>query len=195
MKVYLNLAVAPSRRERYALAWSAPTLVVALIVFVYLASSAVRGFRHWREIGRSLTSVQANDAHLLAEETELRLELGRPKYRQMINETEFVNQLISQRQFSLTGLTIKVSRLLPSDVRLNGLGLAGSDSNPEVQFAVMAKNEKAVETFLSNLEDSKDFSDVTIKNQGFQGGPGGSPEQVALICTARYITGFSPAAP
>lgn len=195
MRVYFNLAVAPSRRERYALAWAVPTLVAGLVVFVYLAAGAVRDLRHSREIRRSLTSVQTKNARLSSRETELRLELGRPQFRQIVDETEFVNQLISQRQFSLTGLTIKVSKLLPSNVRLNGLGLAGSDSNPEVQFAVMAKSEKAVETFLSNLEDSKDFSDVTIKDQGFRGGKEGSPEQVALICTARYLTGLSPAAP
>ena len=195
MKVHLNLAVAASRRERYALAWATPTLVVALIVFVYLAVGAVRDFRLSREGRRSLASIQANDANLRARETELRLELGRPEFGQMIHETEFVNQLLSQRQFSLTELTIKVSRLLPADVRLDGLGLAGSESNPEVQFAVMAKNEKSVETFLSSLEDSKDFRDVTIQNQGFQKRPEGGPEQVALICTARYITGLSPAAP
>jgi Fimbrial assembly protein (PilN) len=195
MKVYLNLSVAPSRRERYALAWAVPTFVAALIVFVYLAGSAIRDFHRSREIRGSLASSQAKDADLRARETELRLELGRPKFRQIIHETEFVNQLINQREFSLTELTVKVSKLLPSNVKLNGLGLAGSDSQPEVRFAVMGKTEEAVESFLSNLEGSKDFSDVTIKNQGFREESQTGAEQVALICTARYVTGISSPAP
>jgi hypothetical protein len=73
------------------------------------------------------------------------------------------------------------------------LGLAGSDSHPEVRFAVLGKSEKAVESFLNNLEDSKDFSDVIIRNQGFRGTEGNGPEQVALTCTARYVTPISPA--
>ncbi len=195
MKVYLNLAVTPSRRERYALAWALPAFVVALLVFVYLAAAALHGFRRSREVRSSLAGVQAKDANLRSRETELRLALQRPKLQQMIYETEFVNHLIDQRQFSLTELTVKVSKLLPFNVKLNGLGLAGSDSQPEVQFAVMGKSEEAIESFLSNLEDSKDFSNVTIKNQGFQAGPNAGAEQVALICTARYLTGLSTSAP
>jgi Fimbrial assembly protein (PilN) len=193
MKVHLNLAVAPTRRERYALAWAVPTLVVALLVLVYLAASAIRDFRHLHQVHRELAAVQAKDSELRAQETQVRLELARPKFRQMIHETEFVNQLINQRQFSLTELTVKVSKLLPYDVKLSGLGLAGSDSQPEVRFAVLGKSEQAIESFLSNLENSKDFSDVTIKNQGFRGGAGSGPEQVVLTCTARYLTATSPA--
>ncbi len=193
MKIYLNLAVTPSRRERYALAWAVPTLVVGLVVLVYLAGSALRDFRRLEQVRHSLVGVQAKDSALRARETELRLELARPEFREMIQETEFLNQLINQRQFSLTELAVKVSNLMPSDVKLNGLGLAGSDVHPVVRFAVLGKSEKAVESFLSNLEDSKDFSDVTIRTQGFRGGTGGAPEQVALTCTARYVTGISPA--
>ena len=106
----------------------------------------------------------------------------------MIQKTEFVNQLISRRQFSLTNLTFKVSRLLPPSARLNGLALASASSPaPEVQFAVMGKDEEAVETFLRNLEGSSDFSDVIIKSQGFRGGSGGGPQEIALVCTAKYV--------
>jgi len=195
MKVYLNLAVVPSRRERYALVWAVPTLAAALLIFVYLAGSTIRDFRRSREIRGSLASFQAKDADLRARETAIRLELARPESRHLVHETEFVNQLISQREFSLTELTVKVSKLLPSDVKLNGLGLAGSDSQPEVRFAVMGKSEKAIESFLSNLEGSKDFSDVTIKNQGFREESKTGTEQVALICTARYVTGIPSPAP
>lgn len=195
MKVYLNLAVAPSRRERYALAWAVPTFVVALLVLVYLASGAIRDFHHSRETRQALTSLQAKDTRLSSRETELRLQLTRPEFRKMIVETRFVNHLINQRLFSLTDLTVKVGKLLPMNVKLNGLGLAGTDQHPEVRFAVLAKSEQAVESFLNNLEDSKDFSDVTIRNQGFRGGEGGSPEQVALTCTARYVRPLAAANP
>lgn len=193
MKVYLNLAVVPSWRERYALAWAVPTFVVALIVLVYLAGGGIRDYRRLHQVRHSLASVQAQNSKLQSRETELRLGLARPEFRQMIQETAFVNQLINQRQFSLTELTIRVSKLLPSDVKLNGLGLAGTDSRPEVRFLVLGKTEKSIEVFLTNLENSEDFSDVIIRNQGFRGGTGGGPEQVALSCTARYVAGTTSA--
>ena len=194
MKVYFNLAVAYDRHERFALAWAVPTLGVSLIVLVWLAASVFRDMRRANQAQKSLADVQAQEAALSSKEASLRRQIDRPEFRSMIQKTEFVNQLINQRQFSLTDLTFKVSRLLPPSARLNGLALASASApKPEVQFAVMGKDEEAIEAFLSNLEASNDFSDVLIKSQGFRGGGGSSPQEIALVCTAKYV-GLAPPA-
>lgn len=193
MKLYFNLAVPPDRRERYALAWSVPTLALALIVLLWLAFTAIRDVRRSHQIEQSLVKVQSQEAKINSKEAGLRRQIDRPEYRSMIKKTEFVNQLINRRQFSLTNLTFKVSKLLPPSTRLNGLALASASApNPEVQFAVMGKDEASIETFLSNLEGSSDFSDVIIKSQGFRGGSGGSAQEIALVCTARYVADVPP---
>lgn len=188
MKVYFNLAVASDRRERYALAWAVPTLAVSLLVLAWLAFSAIHNLRRSHQVRQSLAGVRSQQAALSSKEAILRRRIDRPEFKSMIQKTEFVNQLISQRQFSLTNLTFKVSRLLPPSARLNGLALASASSpNPEVQFAVMGKDEEAVETFLRNLEGSSDFSDVIIKSQGFRSGGGSGSQEIALVCTAKYV--------
>ncbi len=188
MKVYWNLAIAPDRRERYALAWVIPALVVASLVLVWLAAIGVHDVRRSHQIRASLAQARSQDAALRVKEAELRQEIDRPEYKSMIDKTEFVNQLVSQRQFSLTDLTFKVSKLLPPSARLDGLALASASApNPEVQFAVMAKDEESVETFLNNLEGSSDFADVVIKSQGFRGSGGAGPQQIALVLTAKYM--------
>lgn len=188
MKVYWNLAVAHDRRERYALAWVIPTLVLAFLSLLWLAGMAVRDVRRSHQMQSSLAKARSEDAALRVKETGLRQQIERPEYRSMIDKTEFVNQLISQRQFSLTDLTFKVSKLLPPSARLDGLALASASApKPEVQFAVMAKDEESVEAFLNNLEGSSDFSDVVIKSQGFRGGGGAGPQQIALVLTAKYV--------
>jgi hypothetical protein len=195
MKVYFNLAVASDRRERYALAWAVPTLAVGLVVLFWLAATAGRDVRRAQQAQRSLAETRSQEAALSSKETSLRQQIDRPEFRSMIQKTEFVNQLISQRYFSLTDLTFKVSRLLPPSARLNGLALASASApNPEVQFAVMGKDEEAIETFLSNLEGSNDFSDVIIKSQGFRGGGGSGPQEIALICTAKFVVVEPPSA-
>ena len=195
MKVYWNLAVAPDRRERYALAWAVPTLAVSLIVLIWLAFTAIHDVRRSHQVQRSLAGIRSQEAAMSLKMASLRQQIDRPEFRSMIQKTEFVNQLISQRQFSLTDLTFKVSRLLPPSARLNGLALASaSAAKPEVQFAVMGKDEEAIETFLSNLEGSNDFSDVIIKSQGFRGGGGSGPQEIALICTAKYVAVEPPSA-
>jgi hypothetical protein len=193
MKVYLNLAVAPDRRERYALAWAIPTVVVAFLVLVGLVGTAIHDVRRSHQIQRSLVEVKSQDVAMRAKEVGLQQQIDRPEFRSMIEKTEFVNQLISQRQFSLTELTFKVSKLLPPSARLDGLALASSSvAHPEVQFAVMGKDEESIETFLSNLEGSNDFHDVVIKSQGFRGSGGSSPQQIALVCTATYMAEAPP---
>ena len=194
MKVYWNLAVAPDNRERYALAWAVPTLAVAFLVLVGLAVFSIHEVRLSHRIQRSLAKAESQDAALRVKETGLRQQIDRPEYRSMIEKTDFVNQLISQRQFSLTQLTYTVTKLLPPSARLNGLALASASvANPEVQFAVMAKDEQSMETFLRNLEGSSDFSDVVIKSQGFRDVGGNGQQQIALVCTARYVAPVRPA--
>lgn len=192
MKVYFNLAVTSDRRERYALAWAVPTLALSGIVLLWFAGSAIRYIGRAHQAQKSLADVQSQGAALSSKEAGLRRQIDRPEFRSLIQKTEFVNQLISQRQFSLTDLTFKVSRLLPPSARLNGLALASASAEkPEVQFAVMGKDEEAIETFLNNLEGSDDFSDVMIKSQGFRGGSGSGAQEIALVCTAKYV-GLTP---
>ena len=193
MKVYLNLSQTPTPRERYALAWAIPTIAVSLIVLVWLASTAIGDFERSREIHRSLAEAQNHDTQLLTRERKLQQELGRPEIRQMVHETEFVNGLIDLKEFSLTDLTVKVGKLLPPAVRLTGLGLSAAQATPIVQFSVMGKDEDSIESFLENLENSEDFSDVIVKSQGIrQAGAEPGSQLIAVVCTARYVTGFSP---
>ncbi len=188
MKVYLNLAESRDRRERYSMLWTIPTLVVSIVVLVWLGNAVFQGMRRSHHVQQVLVQIKTRDAALRARETQLQRQIERPEYRQMMEETEFLNELISRKQFSLTDLTSEVSKLLPPAARLNGLALASSAvPNPEVQFAVMAKNEQSIEVFLSNLENSNEFSNIIIKSQGFQGGNGSTAQEVAMVCTAKYV--------
>jgi len=193
MKVYFNLAAATDRRQRYALAWAIPTLAVSLLVLVWLAATVVHSQRREYRVRQSIKQVKAQEASVHSREVHLEQQINRPEYQDMIRKTRFVNQLISQRHFSLTQLTYKVSKLLPPSARLSGLALASSSiKHPEVQFAVMGKDEESIETFLNHLEDSADFSDVIIKSQGFRDTNGSGTKQVALICTANYVADTPP---
>jgi hypothetical protein len=191
MKLTLNLSTTPSPHERYALAGAVPTAVIALAGLVLLSLLAGRDFREYRSVHRSVLEVQQTEAGLRAQEMALRRGLERPQLRQVYRQVHFVNSLIDQKQFSLTELTEKVSKLLPGEVRLTGLALSRGEKDPVVRFTVAGNNEEAVETFLSNLEDSADFADVAILNQGFaQEGAGQGP--VTIACAARYVGGRVP---
>jgi hypothetical protein len=188
MKLTLNLSTTPSPHERYALAWAVPTAVIALAGLVLLSLLAVRNFREYRSVHRSVLESEQTEARLRTQEMALRRDLEQPQLQQVYRQVQFVNALIDQKQFSLTELTNKVSKLLPGDVRLTGLALSRAERDPVVRFTVAGNDEEAVETFLSRLEDSADFADVAILNQGFgQEGAGRGP--VIITCVARYVGG------
>jgi hypothetical protein len=186
MKIDLNLAVAPSPRERYALAWAAPTALVGLAALVLLSLSALRTYREYRKVDGAVEELRAQEAKSRGREAELRRELERPQLREIFRSVRFVNGLIERKQSTVSELVERVAKLLPPQARLIGLELGESGGNPVVRMAVAGKSEEALEKFLSNLENSDNFSEVAIISQGFA--PEGSEgEPVRLACSARYL--------
>lgn len=190
MKIGINLAVLPSARERYALAWALPLGLLGLAGFVLLSIFAFRILGEYRNIQRDFGKLREQESVLEAKEKALTGNLEQPHSRLLSREAQFVNALIEKRQLSLTEMTVEVSKLLPKDVRLTALGFSPQEGASLVRFNVAGRNEEALEDFLSNLEDSSEFKDVAVLNQGFQpAGAAGGP--VLLLVSARYAGGRS----
>lgn len=186
MKVLINFATSPSRRERYALIWSIPVGLGAATVLVYFAVAVAHDLMHYRAYHQSLLDAQAQEARWLETEKSLRHEIERPQSQEAFREVRFVNTLIDKKEFSLAEFMKKVAKLLPPSVRLDGLSFPPVESDPVVRFTVAGKNQEAAQTFLNNLEDSADFKDVTVVSQG-QAESGGAGNQFTLVCTALYV--------
>jgi hypothetical protein len=140
--------------------------------------------------------VQMRAEELRNEEAGIRRKLEYPAYREVLRQSQFVNNLIDQRELSPTVLTGRLAGFLPEDVHLTGLVLTSPKKPGDaclVRMGITAKGEDGVETFINDLEDSPDFKDVSIINQGFQE-ESSQGQQVNLICTARYLPGIDLAA-
>jgi len=191
MKITLNLSPMASPRDRYALAWAVPATLVGLAALVLLGRASLREFRDYREIQLHVAEVQIRSAELRNQEAAIRRKLEDPAYKKLLIKAQFVNELIAERELSLTELSARLAGLLPEDAHLTGLALIpprkpGDDNS--VRLGITAKNEDAVETFVNDLEDAPDFKDVSIINQGFQQ-EASQGQQVSLVCTARYLPG------
>ncbi|HZP00123.1 MAG TPA: hypothetical protein VFD30_07505 [Terriglobia bacterium] len=186
MRIALNLSISAGPRERYALAWAAPVSLLAAAALVYILVTLVGGVRNYRHYHRALAELQDQERQLTFRETKARQELSRPQSREVVRQAQFINTLIDRRHFSLTALAMKVGKLLPTDVRLAGLSVAQQSEGPLVRFTVSGKGEEAVEDFLTNLEDSPEFRDVTVLNQGLEQ-PGNAAGTVNVTCSAYYV--------
>jgi len=191
MKITLNLSPAASTRDRYALSWALPATVVGLAVLILLCRSSVQEYRGYLENRNNLAGLQKRAEDLKSQEATIRSKLGQPAFHDVIGRAKFVNNLIDQRELSVTELTARIAGLLPESAHLTGLALSSPKKPGDdymVRMGITAKGEDAVETFINDLEDSPDFQDVSIINQGFQE-ESSQGQQVSLICTARYLPG------
>ena len=194
MKIDLNLALAESPREHYALWWAAPALVLGLAGLLYLGHSTTLELRRYHAVHEDLADYQEQEGRLREREATLRKDLELPDNREVLREVQFVNGLIGRKKVPLTDLATRVSNLLPDDARLTGLALAPQADQLTVRFVITGKSVDAVESFISNLEDSSDFKDPVIANQGFEEeGAAGTPE--TITCSARYTPGTESATP
>jgi Tfp pilus assembly protein PilN len=192
MKVALNLAIPPSARERYALYWAIPATLLGVAGLAFLLFFTVRSLREYRAVQKSVAEHQRRENTLRAQEMALRKQLEEPESRRLLDDAQFVNALIEQKRFSLTGLAADITDLIPDEVRLTGLALAPGGQELAVRFVIAGKSEEAIERFLSNLEDSPHFKDVAIINQGFEQTAAAS-ELENIACTAHYLAGESKA--
>jgi len=194
MKISLNLAIAPTPHERYALAWAIPTGVLAAAGLVLLSILALRNFREYRRAHQARAELQQVETKMLEHEAALKRDLGRPQLDAMFRQAQFVNGVIDQKQFSLAELTQKVTKLLPGQARLDALALTHAGKNPAVRLSVAGNRDEDIEEFLENLEDSSDFTDVSVLSQGVavEAEEGGGKAPVTVVCTARYVGGEAP---
>lgn len=186
MKISLNLATLPSPRERYAIFWAAPLALLGAVGLVALGYAALSNFGEYRKFQSSLDHVSQQEQELTSREKDLQKELDQPRERAIFEKAHFVNNLIQQRQLTLTRLTQKISRLLPPTVRLTSLAVARPKEGVVVRFIVVGNDERGVEAFMGNLEDSPDFEDMTVTNQKIQQ-TSTATGQLGVTCTARYV--------
>src|SRR5215469_8637436 len=187
MKVSLNLSLAQSFRQRHVVAWALPLLAVSAILLFRIGLSIEANWKEYGAIRKSVQSEQSRQNELTAQEAAVKAKLEQPENRALLREVKFVNSVIEQRRLSVTGLTEKVTVLLPPQVRLAALSLPDSSGDPVVHLGIEGTSEEPVETFLTNLEDSPDFKDVSLLSQGFEQKGSGVP--VIITCTARYVGG------
>lgn len=191
MKITLNLSPAASARDRYALVWAIPATLIGLAVLFFLGRATLQEYRDYRVIRDQLAEVQKRTAELQNEEAGLRRKFNDPVYRELLQRTRFVNNLIEQRELSLTDLSTRLAGLMPEDAHLTGLALTSPKrpgENYMVRMGITARNEDAVKTFINDLEDAPDFKDVSLVTQGFTE-QSAQPDEVNVVCMARYLPG------
>ncbi|HUI43840.1 MAG TPA: hypothetical protein VL523_17910 [Terriglobia bacterium] len=189
MKVALNLSLSQSLRQRHALAWSLPVLLVSFVLVVRIVFSIESDWRRYSSVRQTADREDGQLNALAAREAGLRQSLEQPQNRELLRSVAFVNDLIEQRRLSFAELTDQLTALMPPEVRLTSLSAPDLTSEPLLHLGIEGSGEAPVETFLSRLEDASDFTEVTVTSQGFEEKGNGAP--VSINCTVRYLGGHA----
>jgi len=191
MKIAVNLAHPKARFERSLYFWASALVILGLALLIRILVVTGREAVEYRKVSRSVLSYQGEIGDLRNRESRLRVALRQPATQQLYDQISFLNSLILQKQVSLSGLTLKLSGLLPSQARLTSLALVESHGGPTVELSVEGAGNDSVYSFLSRLEGSPDFDSVAVTNQAFE--PQGPDKgDVTLSCSARYVGGRLP---
>jgi hypothetical protein len=188
MRIKVNLAEHQSAYERYGLYWAVPLGLGALVALVYLSVSAQHTIRDYNRVRRSVAEGQAQQILLRAREMAALRRLQQPQFQRVLRQASYVNSLIDQRQLSFTALTAKLTRLLPTDVRLTTLSLSAGSDGLLVRMTIESSTQEKVIAFVQSLEESSDFSDPAISSEdpGQESGDRASGGVARVIWTARY---------
>jgi len=185
VRINLNLGKTENPFERYMFVWAVPALVMVGLFLARGVYVAGRDFLQVRRVEKSVLEYQGQISILRDRANRAQQMLVRPSTRELERKADFLNSLIDQKQVSLSEVTLKMSRLLPDEARLAGLSAVPTKTIPQVRVSVEGKTVEAVDTFLDNLEQSPDFSDIIVTGQAFEK-PGPQGPLVALKCTAYY---------
>jgi Tfp pilus assembly protein PilN len=164
MKLRLNLSTTPLDNKRPFLAATGVLAAVGVLTFLLLGHAAYSSWRSSRalrsEISRWETEIQANRE----KQSALEVYFQTAQARQVLDRAAFLNSLIGQRSFPWTKVFMDLEQILPPGVRVVSISPKLENGRAQVELTIGAESDDSKIKFLQNLERSKVFSDIEVKD-------------------------------
>jgi len=161
MKIPINLASQPFRRDRAMLAASAAVAVALVatlggLIYLYMMDRAQSA-----ELRQELSRLDRQVAASGAEQARLDAILRKPENSTVLDNSVFINTLLYHKGISWSRLFTDLENTIPYDVKLISLVPSINSRNVVVlDISVAAKEPVAVLEFAKALEKSAVFRDV-----------------------------------
>lgn len=165
MKIPINLASEPFRRDRPVLLGSALVglllvgtlgILISLILMDRTQLADVRG-----EVARLQDAIRQTSA----EQAQLDAMLRQPENAEVLERSVFLNQLLYRKGISWTKIFSDLGKTLPPNVRIMTIRpFVNKDNKVTLDMTVGAMSPAAVIDFLKALESSPLFESVSAPN-------------------------------
>lgn len=158
MRLPLNLASQPMRRDRPILIASAVVAVLLCITLAGLIGLAITDQRRMNESSRVIASVQAQLARTNAAQAQLDAQMRLPQNATVLYRSVLFNQLIQRKGISWTRIFSDLEKVLPHNVRIASIRPTLNGRNElSLEMVVAADTPQPVIEFIQNLEESDVF--------------------------------------
>jgi Tfp pilus assembly protein PilN len=164
MKLRLNLSTTPLDNKRPFLAAAGALAAVGLLTFALLGHAAYTSWRSSRALRAEISQWESEIRINREKQAALDTYFQTAGARQVLDRAAFLNSLIGQRSFPWTKIFMDLEQILPPGVRVVNISPKLDNGRALVELTVGAESDESKIKFLQNLEKSKVFSDIQVKD-------------------------------
>jgi type IV pilus assembly protein PilN len=166
LRIPINLASEPFRRDRPLLVGSAALAVALSFLLIYQVVTIVSERRQAADIRIAIDRQNAQLQAIAAQQAKLNATLRRPENAEVLERSLFLNTLIERKAISWTKIFADLEKVMPYNVRLVSVRLPEVDSHNQVllDMVVGAKEVPPILELFKRLEDSPQFGNTSVQS-------------------------------
>lgn len=163
VRIPLNLASEPFRKDRAVLVASAATAVLLVAVLVMQVMIVLQEREGARESREMMASIEQQLRMVHAEQARLEAQLRQPANAEVMDRSAFINSLLLRKGISWTRLFEDLEKIFPGTVRLVAVRpyLTG-DNMVQLDMIVGSQTAEPVIELLRRLESSSTFGATSL---------------------------------
>jgi hypothetical protein len=166
MRVPINLASEPFRRDRPVLVGSVVLAIVLGFLLIYQVTAIISERHQAADIRVAIDQQNARLRSIAAQQAKLNATLRRPENAEVLERSLFLNTLIERKAISWTKIFADLEKVMPYNVRLVSVRLPEVDVNNQVllDMVVGAKDVPPILELLKRLEGSPQFGPTSVQS-------------------------------
>jgi hypothetical protein len=166
LRVPINLASDPFRRDRPVLVGSAVLAILLSLLLIYQMVAIVAERHQAADIRIAIGRQNAQLSAIAAQQAKLNATLRRPENAEVLERSLFLNTLIERKAISWTKIFDDLEKVMPYNVRLVSVRLPEVDSNNQVllDMVVGAKDVPPILELFKRLEGAPQFGNASVQS-------------------------------
>lgn len=163
VRIPLNLASEPFRKDRPVLVASTATAVLLVAVLAMQVSIVVREREGARESREMIAAIEQQTRLVRAEQARLEAQLRQPANAAVLDRSAFINSLLLRKGISWTRLFEDLEKIFPGTVRLVAVRpYLTADNLVQLDMIVGSQTAEPVIELLQRLENSSTFGATSL---------------------------------